>query len=182
MRARSKNTLMSGLLAVLLIACGEANDEDDVIIVEPPGEPGAAESPLAWRPAIGGTLAGATPSADGSCPDETTLIAAMTVPGGHGEMDVCGLAARYDAGGQVVTLTNDNVYRADPAGTIVGGGDRSEVSVVVEAGTLIIAPSEAFVLMPGSEVLADDTESDHTVVVSPECLNDVVRCHRRPVD
>ncbi|MBE9567752.1 MAG: hypothetical protein IMF14_03580 [Proteobacteria bacterium] len=51
-----------------------------------------------WQPAAGGTLAGATPTGDGSCPTGTTFIETVDLPNGAGQMDVCQLQRRYDAG------------------------------------------------------------------------------------
>ena len=49
-----------------------------------------------WEPATGGTLAGAAPTGDGSCPDGTTFIETVDLPNSAGKMDVCQLERRYD--------------------------------------------------------------------------------------
>ncbi len=49
-----------------------------------------------WEPATGGTLAGNTPVSDGSCPEGTTYVDAINLPGG-GQMDLCQLQRRYDS-------------------------------------------------------------------------------------
>jgi len=51
-----------------------------------------------WEPATGGTLAGATPTGDGSCPTGTTFVETVALPENGGQMDVCQLQRRYDAG------------------------------------------------------------------------------------
>ena len=49
-----------------------------------------------WEPAAGGTLAGATPTGDASCPTGTTFIETVDLPNNAGQMDVCQLQRRYD--------------------------------------------------------------------------------------
>ncbi len=49
-----------------------------------------------WEPATGGTLAGATPAGDGTCPTGTTFIETVDLPNAGGTMDVCQLERRYD--------------------------------------------------------------------------------------
>lgn len=49
-----------------------------------------------WQPATGGTLAGAVPAGDGSCPTGTTFIETVDLPNAGGTMDVCQLQRRYD--------------------------------------------------------------------------------------
>lgn len=49
-----------------------------------------------WEPATGGTLAGAAPTGDGSCPTGTTFVETVDLPNGAGQMDVCQLQRRYD--------------------------------------------------------------------------------------
>lgn len=51
-----------------------------------------------WEPATGGTLAGATPTGDGSCPTGTAFVETVDLPNGGGQMDVCQLQRRYDSG------------------------------------------------------------------------------------
>ena len=51
-----------------------------------------------WEPATGGTLGGATPTGDGSCPTGTTFVETVDLPNSGGQMDVCQLQRRYDAG------------------------------------------------------------------------------------
>jgi len=51
-----------------------------------------------WEPATGGTLAGATPTGDATCPTGTTFIETVDLPNNGGQMDVCQLQRRYDAG------------------------------------------------------------------------------------
>ena len=51
-----------------------------------------------WQPATGGTLAGTIPTGDGSCPTGTTFIETVDLPNAGGQMDVCQLQRRYDAG------------------------------------------------------------------------------------
>ncbi len=48
-----------------------------------------------WEPATGGTLAGATPTGDESCPTGTTYIETVDLPNRGGRMDVCQLKRRY---------------------------------------------------------------------------------------
>ena len=51
-----------------------------------------------WEPASAGTLAGAEPTGDGSCPEGTTFVETVTLNGaGSGSMDICQLQRRYDA-------------------------------------------------------------------------------------
>ncbi len=55
-----------------------------------------------WQPATGGTLAGAAPTGDGSCPTGTTFVETVSLPMFNGQaggnMDVCQLERRYDGG------------------------------------------------------------------------------------
>ncbi len=52
-----------------------------------------------WEPAAGGTLNGASPASDGTCPEGTTFVKAIDLPAavGGGQMDLCQLQRRYDA-------------------------------------------------------------------------------------
>ncbi len=51
-----------------------------------------------WQPATGGTLAGTTPTGDGSCPKGTLFKETVDLPNNGGQMDVCELQRRYDGG------------------------------------------------------------------------------------
>ena len=142
-----------------------------------------------WEPASGGTLAGGTPSANGSCPTGTTDIGDQTLPAsvGGGSMDLCELAGRYNTDGQTITLTNDNIYRINQAattGTIFGNGDALKVvapsivppggytnpvdtHLVIEPGTLVLGGSgEALVISRGSDITINGTEADPVVLDS----------------
>ena len=132
-----------------------------------------------WEPASGGTLAGGTPSADGSCPTGTTDIGDTTLPGGFaGSMDICQLAARYDTDGETISLTNDNIYRLGGAasqGTFIGDGDQedkdasntAEVTLDIEQGTLILGvESEALAVTRGSDLIITGTADDPVVMSS----------------
>lgn len=140
-----------------------------------------------WEPASGGTLNGATPTADGSCPAGTTDIGDKTMPAPFtGSMDLCELAGRYSVDSSTITLTNDNVYRinqTNTGGTLVGTGDATlkvapglasgpyteavAVSLVVEPGTLILGGSaEALVITRGSTITVNGTSQDPVVMDS----------------
>jgi hypothetical protein len=123
-----------------------------------------------WKPATVGTLNGATPSANGSCPTGTTDIGDTNLPPGFsGSMDICQLAARYNTPGQTITLTNDNVYRLGGAasqGTFFGDGDAAgktpatavETTLIIEPGTVILGgPTEALAITRGSNIQAPGT-------------------------
>ena len=139
-----------------------------------------------WEPATGGTLAGATPTATGTCPSGTTDIGDETIPAGAGggAMDVCQLAARYSTDGSTLTLTNDNIYRLGGAGnqgTFIGDGDAagvstataSNVNIVIEPGTLILGvPSEALKVTRGSTINAVGTAVDPIVMTSQDQFDD----------
>lgn len=140
-----------------------------------------------WEPATGGTLNGATPTANGSCPTGTTDIGDQTLPAGFtGSMDVCQLAARYNTDGQTITLTNDNIYRLGGAanqGTIIGDGDAAgktpatvaNVTLAVEPGTLILGDTtEALAISRGSQIQAVGTATDPIVMGSLTWFNDWV--------
>lgn len=142
-----------------------------------------------WDAATGGTLAGGTPAADGTCPAGTTLATnsfATQFASGDisndetglftaGDYDICILARRYDTDGQTITLTNDNVYNIQDGfpGTVFGTGDDADagndvaVTVEIEPGTLIYGePQEAFVVTRGARILALGTEADPIVFTS----------------
>lgn len=123
-----------------------------------------------WHPAAGGTLNGATPSADGVCPPGTTDIGDTALPSAFtGTMDVCQLAARYTTD---VTLTNDNVYRtasSATAGTLIGDGDApgtteasaNNSALTVEPGTLILGDvGENLIITRGSKMFINGTKAD----------------------
>ena len=131
-----------------------------------------------WEPATGGTLAGATPTATGSCPTGTALntTTASEVVDGTNSMDVCDLPATISAN---TTLTNDNVYRlaAGFPGTKVGNGDAadgddtndSNIALTIEPGTLILGgDGEALVITRGSTVSVNGTAVDPVVMTSYE--------------
>ncbi|MDZ7668888.1 MAG: hypothetical protein U5Q16_05515 [Gammaproteobacteria bacterium] len=146
------------------------------------GEPGTALE--------GNTSA---PSADGDCPAGTTLAgsfsdlvgnlandAAGLFTGGaaQGDYDVCTLEARYDSDGQVINLTNDNVYNIADGfpGTKIGNGDLDsgndpaavpEVTLAIEAGTLIYGePQEALIVTRGSLAEVAGTRNAPVVMTS----------------
>lgn len=140
-----------------------------------------------WHPAAGGTLAGATPTATGTCPAGTTDIGDKTMPAPFtGSMDLCELAGRYSTDGSTITLTNDNIYRinqTNTGGTLVGDGDAAQkvapglgggayteavdVHLVVEPGTLILGgTAEALVITRGSTVDVNGTKADPVVMDS----------------
>ena len=137
-----------------------------------------------WEPATGGTLAGAVPSADGSCPTGTTDVDDEDLSFQFsGSMDVCKLAARYDTGGTTITLTNDNIYVLDDAGqgTIVGDGDvddatpasASEVVLEIEPGTLLLGNGgQALAITRGSDLVAAGTAVDPIVMGSRTWFDD----------
>ena len=129
-----------------------------------------------WHPSTEGTLNGATPVADGSCPAGTTLDTADFPPSGKtampagfpGEMDVCLLASRYSTDGSTLTLTNDNVYKIahTGGGTIIGDGDASgkspatavSVDLVIEPGTMVLGGTqEALIVTRGSTTHVNGT-------------------------
>ncbi len=132
-----------------------------------------------WKPATEGTLGGEVPTADGTCPAGTMLEAVTTLPAGYpGEMDVCRLATRYDVDGDAISLTNDNVYRLGSSasgGTFVGDGDfpgkddrtAVEVSLLIEAGTLILGDSsEALAITRNSSLSANGSVANPVVMGS----------------
>lgn len=145
-----------------------------------------------WEPASGGTLAGATPSADGNCPAGTTDIGDEALPAPlAGSMDLCELAGRYDTDGQTITLTNDNIYLVNTTattGTIVGNGDALKVvapsitppggytnpvatHLVIEQGTLVLgAAGDALVISRGSDITITGTKDDPVVFDSQDAF------------
>jgi hypothetical protein len=98
-------------------------------------------------------------------------------------MDVCRLAASYTTDGQVVNLTNDNVYRLGGGanqGTKVGDGDAigqspataANVTLNVEPGTLILGEeTEALAVTRGSQVNVNGTAVDPVVMTSLQTFN-----------
>lgn len=130
-----------------------------------------------WAPASSGTLAGATPTATGSCPAGTTLNATTSseVVDGANSMDVCDLPAQITAD---LTLTNDNVYRLATGfpGTKVGDGDidggptgSNNATLTIEPGTLIMGSTgEALVITRDSSVVVNGTAADPVVMTSYE--------------
>ena len=137
-----------------------------------------------WEPADGGTLNGATPTANGACPATTTDVGDETLPGGLGAMDVCQLDARYAVDGATLTLTNDNIYvlgGAGNQGTFIGDGDaagKTPATVVnttlsIEQGTLILGvPSEALKVTRGSKINITGTAADPVVMTSQNQFDD----------
>jgi hypothetical protein len=135
-----------------------------------------------WEPASGGTLAGAIPAADSVCPTGTTLIGVQDLSNlGGGGMDICQLAPRYATAGQVVTLTNDNIYRLRTGfpGTYIGNGeceigaagcapsDIVNVTLRIEPGTLLLGnPAEALIITRGSRIEAQGSAEDPIVMTS----------------
>lgn len=138
-----------------------------------------------WHPATAGTLNGATPSANGSCPAGTTDIGDKAMPSPYtGSMDLCELSAQYSVDGTTVTLTNDNVYiinQTSAVGTLFGNGDGTLIvrtpqggytvpvttHLVVEAGTLILGDSQdALVITRGSDIDINGTKANPVVMDS----------------
>lgn len=135
-----------------------------------------------WHPATAGTLNGATPSADGSCPAGTTLNGTKNMPSPFtGSMDVCDLPDRYAVDGGTLTLTNDNIYRVNPApSTIIGDGDDNDSdeansassTLSIEAGTLVVASDkDAIVISRGSQIQAIGTAANPIVMDSENSLD-----------
>jgi hypothetical protein len=140
-----------------------------------------------WEPASGGTLAGGTPSANGTCPTGTTDIGDTNLPAGFtGSMDICELDARYSTDGSTITLTNDNVYSLNSGGsqgTVIGDGDAAgktpgtsaDVTLVIEPGTLILGDtSEALAISRGANIESNGTAADPVVLGSLTWFNDWV--------
>ena len=131
-----------------------------------------------WAPAEGGTLAGAEPVADGSCPAGTTPAGTTTLPGGHaGEMDFCGLPRRFAQDGAVLTLTNDNIYLLGSSrrNTYIGNGEINDgnsandvtSTLVIDAGTLLLGgDGQGLVITRGSDVFVRGTREDPVVMSS----------------
>jgi hypothetical protein len=123
-----------------------------------------------WHPASTGTLNGAVPSANGACPAGTTLAGTKNMPSPYvGAMDVCLLPTRFSTNGGTLTLTNDNIYRVNPAGTLIGDGDANDKNdansahstLSIEPGTLTIAGDKhAIVITRGSQIQANGTQAD----------------------
>jgi hypothetical protein len=129
-----------------------------------------------WHPATEGTLNGATPSANGSCPTNTTLAGSTTLPAPFvGSMDICQLPGRFAISNGTMTLTNDNVYilgGLGSGGTIIGDGDApnktetgltaaSHTTLVIEPGTLILGGvQEALIISRGSQIFANGTKAN----------------------
>ncbi len=127
-----------------------------------------------WQPGTGGTLAGAAPTAAGTCPAGTTLVGTQPLPlsVGGGSMDLCELPARVLSD---TTLTNDNVYRlsAVAPGTYIGDGDAAGATpgaiaqLTIEAGTLVTAtPNAALIVTRESSINAVGTPTDPIVFTS----------------
>jgi hypothetical protein len=137
-----------------------------------------------WQPASAGTLAGAAPNANNSCPAGTTDEGNQILPAGiSGQMDLCRLASRYDTDGQTITLTNDNIYLLGSGfpGTKIGNGDAADanaandvnVTLIIEPGTLILgAVQEALVVTRGSQIQAIGTAADPIVFSSRDQFDD----------
>lgn len=141
-----------------------------------------------WHPASGGTLAGATPSADGNCPAGTTDIGNTNMPSPFsGSMDICQLPSRFSTDGGTLTLTNDNVYRTASSatgGTLIGDGDAANKvrndalatggktkavnsNLVIEPGTMVLGDiQEALIITRGSTIAVNGTKADPVVMNS----------------
>ncbi len=135
-----------------------------------------------WHPASGGTLNGATPSANASCPTGTTLNGTKNMPAPYlGNMDVCDLPASYAVDGGTLALTNDNIYRVSGApSTVIGNGDDNDSdfansvhsTLSIEAGTLIVAgDKDAIVISRGSQIQAIGTAADPIVFDSENSVD-----------
>jgi hypothetical protein len=135
-----------------------------------------------WEPATEGTLNGATPTADGNCPDGTTPNGTKNMPSPFtGAMDVCDLPDRYAVEGGTLSLTNDNIYRVSGApSTIIGDGDANDKdsansvasTLEIEAGTLIVAgDKDAIVISRGSQIQANGTAANPIVMDSEIALD-----------
>jgi trimeric autotransporter adhesin len=139
-----------------------------------------------WEPAQGGTLAGAAPVADGTCPDGTSVVGPHDLPAAvGGQMDLCQLERRYADDGGTLTLANDNVYLLAPGfpGTYVGNGEAADgdavndvaVTLVVEPGTLVLGnEQEALIVTRGSRIEALGTAEDPIVMTSRAQFDDWV--------
>lgn len=138
-----------------------------------------------WHPATAGTLNGATPSANGSCPAGTTDIGDKTMPAPYsGAMDLCELPGRFNTDGGTLTLTNDNVYlinSTNTGGTLIGDGDPtlkvrlatpgytvpSTSHLVLEPGTLVLGDTaDALVITRGSDIVVNGTQANPVVMDS----------------
>jgi len=137
-----------------------------------------------WKPATEGTLNGAVPAADGSCPTGTTSVGSTTLPAGFsGTMDLCQLERRYATNGQTLALTNDNIYITQPGfpGTYIGNGEGNDldpsndvnVTLSIEPGTLILGGSqEAVIVTRGSQIQAVGTAANPIVFSSRKQFDD----------
>lgn len=124
----------------------------------------------------------AAPTADGACPAGTTDIGDQDLSAhGGGAMDICQLSARYATDGQVLTLTNGNIYRLASGfpGTYIGNGecevgsvgcrpgDIAAVTLRIQPGTLILGnPQEALIVTRGSRIEAQGTAESPIVMTS----------------
>jgi hypothetical protein len=153
------------------------------------GVNGSPSNVTVWKPAPAGvgTLNGRVPVADGTCPAGTTLIAGQTgLPAAFaGAMDRCQLDRRYSTTGQVLTLTNDNIYvvAAGFPGTYIGDGERmlsaadtaANVTLSIQPGTLILAgPQAALIITRGSRIQALGEQTAPVVMSSVKQFNDWV--------
>jgi len=98
-------------------------------------------------------------------------------------MDICQLASRYDTDGQVINLTNDNIYylaSAATQGTFVGDGDvtgtafgaAADVTLNIAAGTLILGEDEAALSVTrGATLNVNGTATDPVVMSSVPWFN-----------
>ncbi|HYB98494.1 MAG TPA: hypothetical protein VEC57_05100 [Candidatus Limnocylindrales bacterium] len=137
-----------------------------------------------WEPASGGTLGGATPSANNSCPPGTTPEGSTSLPAPfQGSMDFCRLPQRYQVGGGTLTLTNDNIYLISDQGTlgtVIGDGDGEDKScstgtansavrstLVIEPGTVILGQNARnLIVTRGSKVFVNGTAEDPVIMDS----------------
>jgi hypothetical protein len=135
-----------------------------------------------WHPATEGTLNGATPSANASCPAGTTLNGTKSMPAPFlGAMDVCDLPDRYAVDGGTLALTNDNIYRVSGApSTVIGDGDANDrnsansvaSTLSIEPGTLVVGgDKDAIVISRGSQIQANGTAANPIVMDSEIALD-----------
>lgn len=131
-----------------------------------------------WHPATAGTLAGAAPVADGTCPAGTTDVGDQLMPASvtAGSMDICELPNNVLAD---LNLTNDNIYqlKAGTALTYIGDGHQAgkdssnalAVTLTVEQGTLIMGGAgSALVITRNSNIDAVGTAADPIVMTSTQ--------------
>lgn len=140
-------------------------------------------NPQVWEPATGGTLNGATPSADGNCPAGTTDIGDKAMPAPFtGSMDECELPGRFAVDGGTLTLTNDNVYVSNTSDDIffVGDGDGPmkdasntvNSTLVIEPGTLLLGGAQKIIAITrGSQAIVNGTETDPVVMTSEQAFD-----------